>query len=157
LPGVESLDGWDAVKEYKLSFTSAYRAAACCPGRLWLNDCCGTAPQPVDSKPVATTAPWCPLHSRILRKPRTLFRYPLPQLSNPQRRRQTRHIVRKLQPQLLLSGAGSRFRKGNSRWSIPVSIGFLCQLSCSIPSVGFRALCLWIELRTIGSFPSAML
>ncbi|MCH2505312.1 MAG: hypothetical protein MK125_07110, partial [Dehalococcoidia bacterium] len=45
---------------------------------------CGTAAQPVDSKPVATTAPWCPLHSRILRKPLTLFRFPLPQLSNPQ-------------------------------------------------------------------------
>ena len=36
LPGVESLD---AVKEYKLSFASAYRAAAYRPGRLGLNDC----------------------------------------------------------------------------------------------------------------------
>ena len=118
---------------------------------------CGAAAQPVYSKPVATTAPWCPLHSRILRKPRTLFRFALPQLSNPQRRRLTRHLARKLQPQLLLSGAGMLFRKGNSRWSIPVSIAFLCQTSCWIPSVGFRALCLWIEVRTIGSFHSAML
>ena len=79
LPGVESLDGWDAVKEYKLSFASAYRAAAYHPGRFGLNDClryrCSAGG---DDRPLAS------LHSRILRKPLTLFRFPLPQLSNPQ-------------------------------------------------------------------------
>jgi len=52
------LDGWDAVKEYKLSFASAYRAAAYCAlAGSDLMIACGIAAQPVDSKPVATTAP----------------------------------------------------------------------------------------------------
>ena len=151
------MDGWDAVEEYKLSFASAYQAAAYCPGRLGLNDilryCCsaggleaGGYDRPLVSSALSDTAE---------------ASNPVPVCITPTLQSPTETADPSSRQETPTSTTPKRGRVVIPEGEFPLAdtsiIAFLCQISCSIPLVGFRALCLWIELRKIGSFPSAML